>query len=300
MRTLNLLLTGITMMLVTVIACEKGSIEAEELQLLQQEELLAKSDKVTICHYDDGYVDVFDEFGIKTGTEYDHEPEWVTINISVNALEKHRKHGDKYDWDEDGYYPENECSIGENLGYDCDNDKPEVNPGVDETAYDGIDNDCNPSTLDDDLDEDGYNLIDDCDDNDASVYPGAEEICGDGVDNDCDSISSDWNLVGTSVITFGQNSKHDMTIVSVTGNYFEGTGGYPSGANTYDVTWVVTGTFTNSEINSMYLDYNNSIYWVSITSGYIDSNGKLSGTANTQVGTIGLPWTTTEGAATCY
>ena len=39
-----------------------------------------------------------------------------------------------------------------------------------EEPYDGIDNDCNPDTLDDDLDQDGYSLEDDCDDLDPNYY----------------------------------------------------------------------------------------------------------------------------------
>lgn len=153
-----------------------------------------------------------------------------------------------------------------------------------------------------DADGDGFSVDEgDFDDTNAAINPGATEVCGDGIDNDCDGTSSDWNLVGTSVLTFGASSMHDMTIVSVTGNSFEGFGGYPSGAGVgnYTSTWVVTGTFTNSVITSMYIDYDDSVYWVNITSGGIDSNGILSGVASTQLGTTNLPWSTTAGAATC-
>ena len=46
---------------------------------------------------------------------------------------------------------------------DCDDSNPNINPGMNEIPYNSIDDDCNPSTLDDDLDEDGYNIILDCD-----------------------------------------------------------------------------------------------------------------------------------------
>jgi len=134
------------MILVTIIACEKASIEVEEMQTVQNKEvLLAKgADKATICHYDDG----LDEFG-----DYKSEPKWIKISISKKSMEAHKKHGDKYDWDGDGYYPENECGImGEKDEYDCDDLDATVNPNADEIAYNGIDDDCNPLTLDEDGD----------------------------------------------------------------------------------------------------------------------------------------------------
>ena len=53
--------------------------------------------------------------------------------------------------------------------------------------YDEIDQDCDPATLDDDLDGDGYGISDgDCDDADPERNPGQEDIPGDGIDQDCD------------------------------------------------------------------------------------------------------------------
>ncbi len=72
---------------------------------------------------------------------------------------------------------------------DCDDDDSEVHPGVKELPYDGVDNDCDAATADDDLDGDGYGSAElggpDCDDSDPAISPAADEYC-DGVDNNCD------------------------------------------------------------------------------------------------------------------
>ncbi len=73
-------------------------------------------------------------------------------------------------------------------GDDCDDGAAAVNPGVTEEPYDGIDNDCDEQTPDDDVDGDGFILETDCNDEDASIYPGAEEVC-DEVDQDCDDVA---------------------------------------------------------------------------------------------------------------
>ncbi|MCK6518871.1 hypothetical protein L6R46_27905, partial [Myxococcota bacterium] len=40
--------------------------------------------------------------------------------------------------------------------FDCDDTNPDVKPGAEETAYNGLDDDCDESTPDDDLDGDGF------------------------------------------------------------------------------------------------------------------------------------------------
>ncbi len=82
---------------------------------------------------------------------------------------------------------------------DCDDYDPKVHPGASEVIYNSKDDDCNPSTPDGDVDQDGHLSVlvggDDCDDRDPSVYPGAEEKC-DGKDNDCDGIGDPADLCG--------------------------------------------------------------------------------------------------------
>ena len=79
---------------------------------------------------------------------------------------------------------------------DCDDGDPLVRPGVDEVPYDGLDNDCDGATPDDDLDGDGFGEIDDCDDEEFAVHPGVDEVPYDGVDNDCDGATPDDDLDG--------------------------------------------------------------------------------------------------------
>jgi len=73
---------------------------------------------------------------------------------------------------------------------DCDDGNGAVNPGNTEVAYDGLDNDCDETTLDDDLDLDGYGIAEDCDDDDPDVNPGATEVCN-GLDDDCNGEPDD-------------------------------------------------------------------------------------------------------------
>lgn len=90
-------------------------------------------------------------------------------------------------------------------GEDCDNTRSDVGPNQPEQPYDGIDNDCDTGTADDDLDGDGAPLAEDCDDTNAAVTPGNSEIPFNGLDDDCDSSTADADLVLAPAVLYGES-----------------------------------------------------------------------------------------------
>jgi len=106
----------------------------------------------------------------------------------ISELDEEKTQGKDVDGDDWG-----ECC-------DCDDGDRAINPGRGEIIYNCKDDDCDPDTPDDDLDNDGYGNNQrvcspgsDCDDHDPTVHPTADEKC-DGKDNDCDGQTDEDNV----------------------------------------------------------------------------------------------------------
>ncbi|MFK8056049.1 MAG: MopE-related protein [Saprospiraceae bacterium] len=110
---------------------------------------------------------------------------------------------------------------GFNSYVDCMDDDPQVNPNQQETVYNGIDDDCDPLTLDDDLDGDGFLLVDDCDDTDALINPDAIEIPGNGIDEDCDDMDgvSALHNLSDSKVNIYPTPVTEVINIKVDGNF---------------------------------------------------------------------------------
>lgn len=80
---------------------------------------------------------------------------------------------DAIDGDDDGHY-----SLADG-GDDCDDADGGAHPGAPEVYYDGVDNDCDPESVDDDQDGDGWPVATDCDDTDPG-RPDEGGDCGEG------------------------------------------------------------------------------------------------------------------------
>ena len=105
------------------------------------------------------------------------------------------------DADGDGYCPTDvPCPDGVPIG-DCDDADPLVHPGAPEVPYDGVDQDCDGSDLED-VDGDGYSAAavggPDCDDADVDVHPGRVDLADD-VDQDCDGLVDEDAVLGEGV-----------------------------------------------------------------------------------------------------
>jgi len=98
---------------------------------------------------------------------------------------------------------------------ECDDDNAAIYPTAVEVPYNGIDEDCNPATLDDDLDQDGFILAEDCDDSNSAINSDAEDIPNNGIDEDCDgedAISTSTDEVNQAMRIYPNPTSHLLHI----------------------------------------------------------------------------------------
>ena len=115
---------------------------------------------------------------------------------------EYRKRLTEMDDDGDGFALD---GGGDESQIDCDDSNSEINPGVEETWYDGIDSDC---AEDDDFDADldgqchldhstaAGRTCEDCNDESDQIYFGAPDTWYDGIDSDCGGENLDFDQDG--------------------------------------------------------------------------------------------------------
>lgn len=151
--------------------------------------------------------------------------------VWYNGVDQNCDSKDDYDQDEDGFVRDEHVGLetegiegsGQLQGGDCDENDPTINPGVSDTFYDGIDQNCDGAD-DYDQDGDGFATADpqynesslphtDCDDEDADIYPGAVEDLNDTRDLDCDSAGNSFSLSNISWNSFDVLNTNTPSIV---------------------------------------------------------------------------------------
>ena len=172
MKKFYYLLASMAFVLILIASCEKAGIESDELNALQDEVLLSKSekaDKVDVCHYD---VDL----GV-----------YMVISISQNGWDNGHSNHEKdvllIDEDGDGFVTfENEC-----VPYgDCDDTDPDVYPDAEKICENDKDNNCDE--IDDCLtyvpDDSFENYLETHNSNNEIVTLGDINSMGNGIEDD--------------------------------------------------------------------------------------------------------------------
>ncbi len=100
-----------------------------------------------------------------------------------------------FDRDGDGYFDGSNRNCQEAYDasvLDCNDADPSAYPGNDELPCDGVDNDCDETSIDEeDYDGDRFTSCEDCLDSDATVNPAQTEVACNGVDDDCNEDTPD-------------------------------------------------------------------------------------------------------------
>jgi photosystem II stability/assembly factor-like uncharacterized protein len=152
------------------------------------------------------------------------------------------------DFDQDGFLSD----------VDCDDTNPDINPGQTEVPYNGINEDCNPLTLDDDLDQDGFLLADDCDDDNPNINPDQTEVPYNGIDEDCnpltldDDLDQDGFLLADDCDDDNPNINPDATEIPNNG-IDEDCDGMDTTTSTYEMSNTTISIFPNPATDIIYI-----------------------------------------------
>lgn len=115
----------------------------------------------------------------------------LTTSAKCDGLQSHdEKTVDApFDADGDGFFDGRNpgCAATYDAQYlDCEDLLPDVHPGATELVCDGVDQDCDPLTIDDpDMDGDTVGACTDCDDTNPAISPAQTEITCNLIDDDC-------------------------------------------------------------------------------------------------------------------
>jgi hypothetical protein len=153
--------------------------------------------------------------------------------ISQTAYYNFQSLGGATDADGDGWSPPS----------DCNDSNPQISPGHLEVPYNGLNDDCNAATPDDDIDGDGHPIATDCIDNDPNVNPGRPEIPGNGKDDDCNPATPDDSDPPLAPLGLSASSGGGSPNTSLLLHFDEG-----SGATTQDSSQGLIATLGSSTV----------------------------------------------------
>ena len=108
-------------------------------------------------------------------------------------------------------YSDND-SDGYTSDLDCNDSNASINPGATEIPYNGIDENCNGLSDDDDVDRDGFVAYSDCNDHNSSINPDATEILYNGIDENCNGADDDDDLDNDGFLTSQDCNDNDASI----------------------------------------------------------------------------------------